>query len=132
MVQSLGQEDPLEEEMAIHSSILAWEIPWTEEPEGLLSMRLKESCTTEYMTEHAHTLNSIYVSGCFNCDFLDLLCLFGIRSSQGQTINQVLTTLLSGQTGCSKAGPPTPSYPVLTHQTITPPSSLNQGQVLGN
>ena len=34
-VQSLGQEDPLEEEMAMHSSILAWEIPWTEEPGGL-------------------------------------------------------------------------------------------------
>ena len=31
-VQSLGQEDPLEEGMATHSSILAWEIPWTEEP----------------------------------------------------------------------------------------------------
>jgi len=31
-VQSLGQEDPLEKEMATHSSILAWEIPWTEEP----------------------------------------------------------------------------------------------------
>ena len=30
-----GQEDPLEEEMATHSSILAWEIPWTEDPEGL-------------------------------------------------------------------------------------------------
>ena len=34
-VQSLVQEDPLEEEMAIHSSILAWKIPWTEEPGGL-------------------------------------------------------------------------------------------------
>ena len=34
-VRSLGQEDPLEEEMATHSSILAWEIPWTEEPGGL-------------------------------------------------------------------------------------------------
>ena len=33
-----GQEDPLEEEMATHSSILAWEIPWTEEPGGLQSM----------------------------------------------------------------------------------------------
>ena len=31
-VQSLGQEDPLEKEMATHSSILAWKIPWTEEP----------------------------------------------------------------------------------------------------
>ena len=34
-VQSLGQEDPLEKEMATHSSLLAWEIPWTEEPGGL-------------------------------------------------------------------------------------------------
>ena len=37
-VQSLGQEDPLEEGMATHSSILAWEIPWAEEPGGLQSM----------------------------------------------------------------------------------------------
>ena len=37
-VQSLGQEDPLEEEMATHSSTLAWRIPWTEEPGGLQSM----------------------------------------------------------------------------------------------
>ena len=35
--QSLGQEDPLEKEMATHSSILAWRIPWTEEPGGLQS-----------------------------------------------------------------------------------------------
>ena len=34
-VQSLGLEDPLEKEMATHSGILAWEIPWTEEPGGL-------------------------------------------------------------------------------------------------
>ena len=37
-VQSLGQEDPLEKGMATHSSILAWRIPWTEEPGGLQSM----------------------------------------------------------------------------------------------
>ena len=37
-IPSLGQEDPLEEEMATHSSILAWEIPWTEEPGGLQSI----------------------------------------------------------------------------------------------
>ena len=37
-VQSLGGEDPLEDEMATHSSILAWEIQWTEEPGGLQSM----------------------------------------------------------------------------------------------
>jgi len=37
-VQALGWEDPLEKETATHSSILAWEIPWTEEPGGLQSM----------------------------------------------------------------------------------------------
>ena len=40
-VQSLGQEDPLEKEMATQSSILAWEIPWTEEPGGLQSTGLQ-------------------------------------------------------------------------------------------
>ena len=37
-VQSLGREDPLEREMATHSSILAWKTPWTEKPGGLQSM----------------------------------------------------------------------------------------------
>ena len=45
-VQSLGQEDLLEKGMATHSSILAWEIPWTEEPGGLQSMG-SESDKTE-------------------------------------------------------------------------------------
>ena len=40
-VHSLGQEDPLEEGMATHSSILAWEIPWTEEPGELQSVGLQ-------------------------------------------------------------------------------------------
>ena len=47
-VQSLGQEDPPEEEMATHSSILTWEITWTEEPGGLQSMGVtKQSFMTE-------------------------------------------------------------------------------------
>ena len=46
-VRSLGLEDPLEKEMATHSSILAWRIPWTEELGGLQSMGRKESDTTE-------------------------------------------------------------------------------------
>ena len=46
-VQSLGQENPLEEEMATHSSILAWRIPWTEEPGGLQSMGSQRD-TTEH------------------------------------------------------------------------------------
>ena len=41
-VQALGQEGSLEEEMATHFSILAWEIPWTEEPGGLQSMGLQK------------------------------------------------------------------------------------------
>ena len=46
-VRSLGQEDRLEKEMATHSSILSWRIPWTEEPGGLESMGHKKSDTTE-------------------------------------------------------------------------------------
>ena len=45
-VQSLGQKDPLEKEMATHSSTLAWKIPWTEVPGGLQSMALQESGMT--------------------------------------------------------------------------------------
>jgi len=49
-VRSLGQEDPLEEEMATHSSILAWKIPWTEGPGRLQSMglqRVRHNFTTK-------------------------------------------------------------------------------------
>ena len=46
-VRSLGQEDPLEKEMAIHSSTIAWKIPWTEEPGRLQSMGPKELDTTK-------------------------------------------------------------------------------------
>ena len=52
-VQSLGQEDSLEEEMAMHSSILAWEIPWAEEPGGLQfmgSQRVGYNLATEQWT----------------------------------------------------------------------------------
>ena len=41
-VRSLGWEDPLEKEMATHSSIIAWKIPWTEEPGGLQSVGLSD------------------------------------------------------------------------------------------
>ena len=52
-VGSLSQEDPLEKEVATHSSILAWEIPWTEEPGGLQSLgsqRVGHDCTTNTFT----------------------------------------------------------------------------------
>ena len=51
-VQFLGWEDPLEEEMATHSSILAWIIPWTEEPGRLQSMGVQELDTTERLSTH--------------------------------------------------------------------------------
>ena len=52
-VQSLGPEDPLEKEMATHSSLFAWEIPWTEEPGGL-----KESDMTERLTLNTNATRS--------------------------------------------------------------------------
>ena len=51
-VPSLGQEDPLEKKMATHSSILAWRIPWTEEPAGVQSMgfpTVGHNSVTEYI-----------------------------------------------------------------------------------
>ena len=50
-VRSLSQEDPLEKEMVTHSSILAWKIPWTEEPGGLSAWGRKESGVTERLTD---------------------------------------------------------------------------------
>ena len=52
-VQSLSQEDPLEKEMAIHSSTIAWKIPWTEEP-GYSPWGRKELDTTEQLHFHFH------------------------------------------------------------------------------
>ena len=50
-IRSLGQEDPLEKEMATHPSILAWENPWREEPYGLQSIGLKEPITATPVTK---------------------------------------------------------------------------------
>ena len=63
-VRSLGQKDPLEKGMANHSSILAWRIPWTEEPDGLQSMGSQRSWTwLRWLSTgvHAHTHRLTYV-----------------------------------------------------------------------
>ena len=62
LVRSLGQEDHLEEEMATHSSILAWRIPWTEEPGGVQSLGgLKEPDMTEaIMPTHVCDMFPLY------------------------------------------------------------------------
>ena len=57
LVQALGWEDPLEKEMAIHSSTIAWKIPWTEEP-GRLVYRVVKGCTR---LSDFHLLTYIYV-----------------------------------------------------------------------
>ena len=63
-VRFLGREDPLEEEMATHSSILAWEIPWTESLAGYSLWSCKESDTTEHA--HHHTTASFSDIGMYN------------------------------------------------------------------
>ena len=57
----LGQEDPLEKEMETHSRIIAWEIPWTEEPCGLQSMGLQRVGYTEHADTHTHTHTPISI-----------------------------------------------------------------------
>ena len=75
-VQSLSQEAPMEIEMATRSSILAWRIPWTEEPAGYSPWGLKESDTTERLTlAHFFTFIYIYIyicilNWCFLCCLL--------------------------------------------------------------
>ena len=61
-VRSLGREDPLEEGMATHSSILAWEISRTEEPGRLQSMGLKESDTTKQQHAQSYFENWMWQS----------------------------------------------------------------------
>ena len=63
-VQSLGRDDPLEEEMTTQSSILAWEIPWTEKPGGHSPLGHKESDTTEH-TQHTQALAGEIFTSCF-------------------------------------------------------------------
>ena len=58
-VQSLGQEDPLVEEMATHSSILAWEIPWTEEP-GWLQFMGSQRVRHDWENKHIDTHTQMY------------------------------------------------------------------------
>ena len=70
-VQSLGWEDPLEKEMATHSSILAWRIPWTEEPGGLQSkgsQRVRHDWASEHINTHV-IFKTIYDKICFISGF---------------------------------------------------------------
>ena len=63
-VRSLGQEDPLEKEIAIHSSTIAWRIPWTEEP-GRLQFMGSQRVGHDWATSLSLWLNQLRLSGCF-------------------------------------------------------------------
>ena len=79
-VRYLGGKDPLGEEMAIYSSILAWEIPWTEEPSGLQfmgSQRVRHDWATEHGHMHALLLHP-------------LLFLAGRRGERGKEDEKIL------------------------------------------
>ena len=65
-VQSLGQEDPLEKEMATHSSILAWKVPWMEEPGGLYSPRGRKGLDTTEPLTHTHVSRELPAGGCLS------------------------------------------------------------------
>ena len=65
-VQSLSQEEPLEKEMATHSSTLAWRIPWREEPGGLQSMGVTKSRTQLSDFTHSLTQCEYYLNSCQN------------------------------------------------------------------
>ena len=71
-VLSLGWENPLEEGMATHSSILAWRIPWTEEPGGLQTMESQRVDTTERINTHRNGYMGAYCSNVFS---LHCVCL---------------------------------------------------------
>ena len=71
-VQSLDQDDPLEEEMATHSSVLVWRIPWTEEPGGLQSMGSQRvehdrahTCTHMHYTMSSKCFKLLNCPGCY-------------------------------------------------------------------
>ena len=95
-VWCLGREDPLEKEMAAHSSILAWSISWTEEPGGLQSMgsqRVWHDWLTNTYTHththnthtHTHTEHLIYASHCSKC-LTPKICLWQQSCDVGTVI----------------------------------------------
>ena len=90
-VQPLGQEDPLEKGMAMHSSILAWRIPWTEESGGLQSVGLQR-------VRHAWVTNAIYV--CKNTDTIQ----FFIRQLTEFLLTMPCETLMKVNIKCPSKG----------------------------
>jgi len=76
---SLGWEGPLEKGMATHSSILAWRIPWTEEPGGQQSMGSQSWTQLKWLSTHAYHVNHWYFSPCLSS--LHLVLLYSVHIS---------------------------------------------------
>ena len=77
--EPLGWEDPLEKKVATHSNILAWRIPWTDEPSGLQSIGLHSRTWLKQLSRHAHTHSGLYYTWSYgnsnyNC-FLSMILL---------------------------------------------------------
>ena len=89
-VPSLGREDPLEEEMATHSSILAWRIPWTEGPGGLqpmASQRVEHDQAYEHISSLKLALLALNIHG------RDKSLVLLLTVSSSYIINQLLETI---------------------------------------
>ena len=101
-VRSPGQEDALEEEMATHSSILAWEIPWTDFHGGLQFMRLQKSWD---MTEHAVSCTCMVVTNYHKFSGLKQYRFLLSCSSWGQSLKWVLRAAAQFASGNSNLFP---------------------------
>ena len=101
-VQFLGWEDPLDKDMAAHSSILAWRIPWTEEPGGLQSMRLQR-VGHDQATEQSQAYTSDFSHTVSLCEKLKHLCEI-LRSSNCSRRHYIRmrTFQIKAKTACSK------------------------------
>ena len=137
-VRSLGQEDPLEEGAATHSSVLAWRIPWAEEPGGLQSAGCRESDTERLSTcaQRCNKHSEPAAPGTFSVD----LRFSGLHHEEATFINQPPRTfswqkpdgaLLSLSLGASLSllcrGRPAPPPPGLRPPAPTPLPSSSAG-----
>ena len=91
-VWSLGWEDPLKQEMAIHPSILAWKIPWTRWPGGLQSI-VSQRVRHDWVTEHAHVIETCTVSAMW---MVELRFRLVKQPAQGHTATELRCQHKSG------------------------------------
>ena len=125
-MSSLDQEDPLEKEMATHSSILAWRIPWTEEPGGLQFMRLQR-IEHNWVTEHAHACGRAHTH-----THTQLLRGHRAASLRGFTRRSVYSLLLQSHWAASCGGLYLVSPWSSNHLRATPSQSYPQASGNGD